>query len=99
MFFEDDTPEQIRQCLECRYPKCINCLERRSRCSRRAQRTAKQPSFDAERAESMYRNGLNDIEIASALNVSRQKIGRWRRMRGLKPVNRSGRRSIKGITA
>ncbi len=90
MFFEDDTADQIKQCLECKYPKCINCLGRRTHPPRRAERAKKPPSFDTVTAKKMYGAGQNDIEISLALNVSRQKIGRWRRQLGLGPVMRSG---------
>ena len=88
MIFEEDTPEQILQCLECRYPKCVNCLDRRNRKSRCKEKTPKPLSFDTEMAETMYRGGMNDIEISAKLHVSRQKIGRWRRNCGLEPVSR-----------
>lgn len=85
MVLEDDTAEQIKKCLECRYPKCINCLDRRVRPRRR---TPRPPAFDFSRADELYREGLSDAEISSALRVSRQKIGRWRRRRGLPPAAR-----------
>ena len=75
-----DTAEQIKQCLNCKRPKCNDCISGKN---------AGQ-SVNGEEFMKLYNSGCTDGEMAKALGVCKETVAVYRRSRDL-PVNREGR--------
>lgn len=75
-----DTPAQILRCQTCKWPECINCLDRPVA---RGTRRARQDEFMR-----LYNRGETGRGIAAAMGVTQQTVYYYRRKFGLAPNRR-----------
>ena len=83
-----DGPEQITMCLNCKRPRCTNCVEHRKVSGgEAAEKKKKQEAVGVRGREDefykLYNLGHSDNEIAKALKIPRQNVTSFRNRRGL----------------
>ena len=74
-----DSPEQIKECLNCRRPECVNCLDPNYYEYKRMTNTK-------ERIAELNAKGLNDAQVARYLGLSHSHVTKLRRQMDL-PAN------------
>ena len=86
--------EEIRKCLNCQYPECVNCLSPDWH-GKVARRHAKW----AEIIKKSVSEGMSDCKIAVAIGVDRKTVGNLRRALGIPSIQGRGRPRGSGTKA
>lgn len=79
--------EEIRQCLNCQYPECVNCLCPDGRYGRVVRKHSKWK----EAIQQGVADGLNDRQMGELLGISRNTVANLRRELGIPSLTGRGR--------
>lgn len=86
-----DSPENIKQCLNCTRTKCTNCLRVGGKGY-----SLKQDKIDHDEFMELYEDGWNDPKLAEYFGVTVSVIRHYRHNRGLKSKQPTARRKKNG---
>ena len=66
-----DTPEEIRACLSCQLPRCINCLDDKHNYGREYAETKKRPRYNGGPVSAHNAAGEEVMRFASAAQAAK----------------------------
>lgn len=85
----EDGPEEIAQCLNCKRPTCVNCLDPHF--------TEHTRMTDTKiRVKELWAKGLNDVKIAKYLGLSPSHVSHLRNQMLLPKIKERGARGPYG---